>query len=259
VSLTGTGQSVRLSVVATLSDGTTRDVTSDVTWQFDKPDVVSIDGGLLTGRAYGTTRFYSEYQGKFVGPGYAFIRVPAELLLPLTGVVRDQFGRPVPAARILATGAVDTGATADANGLFDLGMTYGPVRLTLSRFGYETTETALTVAAAPVHAQLTLPENPSPYVEHTFEADGRSVWQPHRIEARAGGPLDVLVESLSCDYRRAIGVLTVRLGSGGVVLQDGVVGCVARATAQAMPGDEAQLEVTVSSPALYRVTYRVPR
>jgi hypothetical protein len=86
------------------------------------------------------------------------------------------------------------GAWTDANGAFDQGLTYGPVHVTLSKFGYATTETALTVAGAPVKATLTLPESPSPYVEHAFEADGGSGWQTRRIEARAGGPLDVLVE-----------------------------------------------------------------
>jgi hypothetical protein len=258
VSFTGTGQSVRLSVIATLSDGTTRDVTSDVSWQFDRPDVVSIDGGLLTGGAYGTTRFYSEYQGKFVGPGYAYIRVPAELLVPLTGVVNDQYGRPVSGARVEGTGAFDLGATTDASGAFDLGLTYGPVRLTLTKFGHETNERTVQVSGAPLRALLVFPESPSPYVESAFEAQGSSAWQTHRLDTRPGGPLDVMVESLGCDYRRVVGVLTVRLRGGGVQLGDEVIGCGARVR-QVMPGDEGQLEVTISTPGTYRVTYRVPR
>ncbi len=258
VSFTGTGQSIRLSVMAIFSDGTTRDITSDVHWQIDKPDVVAIDGGLLTGRGYGTTRFFSEYQGTFVGPGYAFIRIPAELLVPLTGVVRDQYNRPVPAAQIVGTGAIGLGATTDANGAFDLGTTYGPVQLTLTKFGYETREVMLQVAGAPLHALLVLPESPSPYTEHVFEAEGSIPWQTHRIETRAGSPLDVMVESLACDYRRVVGVLTVRLRGGGVQLGDEVVGCSTRVR-QNMPGDEAQLDVTISTPGTYRVIYRVPR
>jgi hypothetical protein len=151
------------------------------------------------------------------------------------------------------------GASADANGAFDLGNTYGPVRLAASKFGYETSETGVMVSGGPVHAELTLPENPSPYAEHTFEAEGRAVWQMHRLEARAGGPLDVLVESPNCSYRHTVGVLTVRLRSGGVLLDDEIVGCGARVRTEAMPGDDAQLEVTISTPGPYRVTYRVPR
>lgn len=258
VSFTGTGQSVQLTVMAIFSDGTTRDITSDVNWQFDKPDVVSIDGGLLTVRGYGTARFSSEYQGKSVGPGYAFIRIPDELLLPLTGVVRDQYRRPVPGAQLVGAGGVAMGAYADANGAFDLGMTYGPVPLRITKFGHETTETTLQVAG-PTHADLTLPESPSPYAEHTFEAEGRSVWQSHRIETHAGSPLDVQVDSLACSYRHSAGVLTVRLRGGGVLLDDQIVGCGARVRTEAMPGAEAQLEVTISTPGTYRVTYRLPR
>lgn len=258
VSFTGTGQSTRLSVMAIFSDGTTRDIAPDVTWQIDKPDVVSIDRGLLTGRGYGTTRFFSEYQGKFVGPGYAYIRVPAELLMPLTGVAHDQYNRPVPGARITGTGAVDVGATTDASGAFDLGMTYGPVRLTLAKFGYETIEHGLQVSGMPLRALLVLPESPSPYVERAFEVQGSSAWQTHRVDTRAGGALDVMVESLACDYRRVVGVLTVRLRGGGAQLGDEVVGCGVRVR-HVMPGDEGQLEVSISSPGTYRVTYRVPR
>jgi hypothetical protein len=259
VSVTGTGQSVRLFVAAVFSDGTTRDISSEVRWQIDKPDVVSIDGGMLTVRGYGTTRFSSEYQGKLVGPGYAFVKVPDELLQPLTGVVRDQHGRAVPGAQIVGTGAVMMGTTTDANGVFDLGTTYGPAPLRLTKYGHRTTDITLQVAGAPVHAQLALPENPSPYAERTFEGTGQGPWQMHRLEARAGGPLDVLVESPNCSYRHTVGVLTVRLRGGGALLDDEIVGCGARVRTEAMPGDEARLEVAISTPGTYRVTYRTPR
>ena len=259
VSVTGTGQSVRLFVTAVLPDGTTRDVAADVNWQVDKPEVVSIADGILTVRGYGTTRFIGEYKGRTVGPGYAFVRIPEELLVPLTGVVRDQYGRPVPGAEIVGTGAVQMGTIADAAGAFDLGPAYGSVPLRLTKFGHATTDITLRVADAPVHAELTLPENPSPYAEHIFEAEGRAVWQTHRIEARPGGPLDVLVESPNCSYRQSVGVLTVRLRSGGILLDDEIVGCGARVRSDAMPGDEALLDVTISTPGTYRVTYRMPR
>jgi hypothetical protein len=244
--------------MAIFSDGASRDITADITWQIEKPEVVSIDGGMLTGRGYGTTRFSSQYQGRSVGPGYAYVRIPDELLAPLTGVVRDQYRRPVPGARIVGTGGVALGATADANGVFDLGMTYGPVPVRLTKFGHATTDTTVQVAG-PMHVDLTLPESPSPYLEHTFEAAGPGPWQSHRIEARAGGPLDVLVESAACSYRDSVGVLTARLRSGGVPLDDEIVGCDVRLRSDAMPGEAAQLEVAISTPGSYRVTYRMPR
>jgi len=258
IRFTDTGQSIQLMVMAMFSDGDTRNVTTEVTWQIDKPEVLSIDHGVMTSRGYGSTMVRGDYQGKFVG-GAVIVPVPPERLLPLTGVVRDQYGRRVPGAQIVGISGPPLGATADANGAFDLGTTYGPVRLAASKFGYETSETAVTVAGGPVLAELTLPENPSPYVEQTFEAEGRPVWQTHRFDARAGGPLDVLVQSSNCSYRHTVGVLTVRLRSGGVLLDDEIVGCGARVRSESMPGNEAQLEVVMSTPGTYRVTYRVPR
>jgi hypothetical protein len=104
--------------------------------------------------------------------------------MPLTGVVRDQFGRPVPDVSIVSTSAILLGGHTDAGGAFDLGQTSGLVRLKLEKFGYDTLEPAFTVGPSPLHAQLTLRESPSPYVEHAVEFDGTSTWRTHRLEAR---------------------------------------------------------------------------
>ena len=256
IRFTDTGQSIQLMVMAMFSDGT-RNVTNEVTWQIDKPEVLSIDQGVMTSRGYGSTMFRGDYQGKFLG-GLVIVPVPPERLLPLTGLVRDQYGKPVPWAQIVGTSGPLLGAIADVNGAFDLGTTYGPVRLAASKFGYETTETAVMVAGGPVRAEPTLPENPSPYVEQVIEATTQGAWQTHRIETRAGSPLDVLVESPGCVYRSVTGVLTVRLRSGGAQLGEEAIGCVVRVR-QLTPADEAQLEIATSSPASYRVTYRLPR
>jgi hypothetical protein len=126
------GESVRLVVWADDNNGTHRNVTSDVRWTIERPDVASIDGGMLTGRAYGPTTFRGEYQEMTVGPGSARVTVPSELLVPLRGVVRDQYGRALPAVQIVGAGVETLGGSTDASGAFDLGPTYGPVRLSLS-------------------------------------------------------------------------------------------------------------------------------
>ena len=161
-------------------------------------------------------------------------------------------------AEIIGTSGPLLGGRTDANGAFDLGTTYGPVRLQAARFGHETTETAVMVAGGPVRAELTLPENPSPYVEQTLEGTGQVARQIHRIETRAGGPLDVQVLSPDCVYRSVTGVLTVRLRSGGVQLGQEAIGCGVRLR-EIVPAGEAELEISTSTPAPYRVTYRVPR
>jgi len=258
ISFTAPGQSVQLMVMALFSDGNTRNVTTDVTWKIDKPEVLSIDRGVMTSRGYGWTSFEGDYQGKFLPGGLIFVNVPKELALPLTGVVRDQYGRPVPFAQIVGTSGPMLGATADANGAFDLGLTYGPVRLAAGRFGYETTETAVMVAGGPVRAELLVPESPSPYAEQDFEATSQGGWQTHRIQTRAGGPVDLQVLSPDCIYRSVTGVLTVRLTGAGVRLGEEAIGCAVRVR-QTAPADDVQLEVSTSTPARYRVTYRVPR
>jgi carboxypeptidase family protein len=252
------GQTVPLSVMALFSDGSGRDVTTEATWEISKPGIASIEGSVLIGRALGSTSFGAHYQGKGSW-GWLTVEVPGDLRVPVSGVVRDQYGRPVASARIESSIMV-FGATTDANGAFELERWYGPLPLTISKYGYETTAAALTIGGAPATLALTLSESPSPYEERAFEADSAagSQWQPHRIEVRAGGPLDAYVESLSCSNTRAVaGVLTVRVRSGGIAFPDGV-GCAVRVR-EIMPANDAQLEVTASSPVRYRVTYRVPR
>ena len=251
------GQTMQLSVLALFSDGTSRDVTAEATWEITNPGIASIEGSVLTGRALGTTSFGAHYQGKGSWSTLT-VEVPAEQLVPVSGVVRDQYGRPVASAAISSPVMV-FGATTDANGAFVLDRWFGPLPLRIEKYGYETVEPTYTAGGAPLRLEIGMPENPSPYVEQTFEADSApsSQWQPHRIAVRPGGALDVYVESLSCNYRAVVGVLTVRIRSGGVAFPD-AVGCGARVRA-IVPSDDTQLEVTASSPTRYRVTYRVPR
>ena len=49
------GSSLQLSVIGTYSDGSTQDVTSQVTWNVDTPSVASITGGLASGQQVGST------------------------------------------------------------------------------------------------------------------------------------------------------------------------------------------------------------
>ena len=145
----GLGQSVPLSVTAVFSDGTTRDVTVEVAWEITHPEIASIERAMLTGRALGSTSFGAKYQGKGSW-GWLTVDVPAELRVPVSGVVRDQYGRPVAGASITSAVMV-VGATTDASGAFELDRWYGPLPLTISKFGYETRAAALTVGGAPAN------------------------------------------------------------------------------------------------------------
>lgn len=257
----GLGQTVQLSVLALFSDGTTRDVTAEATWEITKPEIASIEGSVLTGRALGSTSFGAHYQGKGSW-GWLTVEVPAERLVPVSGVVRDQYGRPVASATVSSPVMV-FGATTDANGAFALDRWYGPLPLRIVKYGYETVEPAYTAGGAPLRLDIGMPENPSPYVERTVEAElepsagGASPHRIHSVDVTPGGVLDVLAQSTSCDSRTH-GVLTVRLRSGGATLADGF-GCGVRVRA-IVPQSPASIEVSSSSSGTrYRVTYRVPR
>lgn len=50
------GESSRYRATASYSDGTTRDVSGEVTWRSEDPAVASVDsGGLVSGVAHGST------------------------------------------------------------------------------------------------------------------------------------------------------------------------------------------------------------
>jgi hypothetical protein len=259
----GLGQTAQVSMIAGFSDGTSRDVTSEVQWELSRPLIASIDRGLVTARAVGFTTFQVEYQGRRSFVGLVSVAVPADSLVPVTGVVHDQYGRPIVSAPV-RNAVTGLGAVTDASGAFALDPAYGPVVLSVERYGYETFDATFTAGGGPLRVDLTLLESPSPYVERTFEADsapnagGQMAVQTHRLDTRAGGRIDLLAESLGCDFRTGRGTLSVRLRSGGVTLEDPSAICGARLTGT-MVDSEAVLEVSASSPVRYRVTYRVPR
>ena len=60
----GVGSTVQLSVAATMSDGTTQDVTAEATWQSSSSGTASVsDTGAVTGVASGSTTITASYQG----------------------------------------------------------------------------------------------------------------------------------------------------------------------------------------------------
>jgi hypothetical protein len=62
--LTGTGQTSQLTATATLSDGSTQDVTSKVTWTPANSGIATVSpAGLVTAVGFGTTTVTATYQG----------------------------------------------------------------------------------------------------------------------------------------------------------------------------------------------------
>jgi hypothetical protein len=118
------GQTLQLRAVVTLSDGSTRDVTSQAVWSVVDTRVATIDPrGVATAHGYGQTSFFARFEERATIAMLLSVPVPPELRVPLTGVVRDQQGVPVPGAFLTPLeGDVSTlSASTDDNGFFDLG------------------------------------------------------------------------------------------------------------------------------------------
>jgi uncharacterized protein YjdB len=63
---TKTGQKVQINVIATFSDGSTRDVTADAEWKSSSYKVADVQDGLLTAIGSGKTTVTAKYEGKLV-------------------------------------------------------------------------------------------------------------------------------------------------------------------------------------------------
>ncbi len=266
------GQTQQLSAVATMTDRTTRPLTNDVTWAVADPRVGTVSGrGLVTAHAYGNTTFFARLDDKLSSSVSLNVPVPAELRVPVTGVVRDQYGRPVANATVAASfGDIEHSATTDGNGFFDLGTGYGALRLVVTGFGYDDRRLTVPDVTPQRQIEVTLIENPSPAIERRFEVLAESVplVQTRRIVTRAGARLDVLVEPAVCGVPSGgsgaprshdPGAFEATLGNGATNAVRRVVGtCAVRLTAD-VPGGECLLEMTARMPGRYVVTFREPR
>jgi hypothetical protein len=258
-----TGQTEQLSATASMSDGSSRSVDTEVIWVAPDPHLATVSGrGVVTAHAYGTTLLFARLGERTSNLARLTVPVPPELLVPLTGVLRDQWRVPVRGAVIaILQGEGLHPAMTDDNGFFDLGSTYGLVRLAFARFGYD--DLRLTVSDVGVRRQLevTITENPSPAIERSFDvtfSDTASVPVRHRIVTRAGGTVDVLVQAEVCG-EGDVGFADVQLRSGGVVVAADRLGACRYRLKAAVPEAECRLEIDSRRPGRSRVTLREPR
>ena len=132
------GQTVRFTLIATLSDTTTRDVTSEATWTAGDGQVVSIvSPGDVTGRQTGTAMIEARFDGHrarkevYVLPAGTFV---------LIGRLRERGNRDlsVAGARIEVTSGAGAGlvTTTSAEGVFSLYGVSGETILYVTKDGY---------------------------------------------------------------------------------------------------------------------------
>ena len=137
-SLSAVGETSQLTLTAALSDGTTKDVTSEVQWSVTDTRVVRIaQGGLLTVEALGRTSITANYQGRIIGR-----RVTAT---PLgTFIVSGRVREPGLGGLLDATvtdRASGRSGVSNNEGLFSIGGLLAPqVRLVVTKPDYEPRE-----------------------------------------------------------------------------------------------------------------------
>lgn len=137
------GASVPLVVNATRSDGTTADVTSQVTWFSSNSRVVEVANGVVRGQDRGEASIQARYQGRFAS---ALMLVLPEGTFKLSGAVTDT-GIGVDGVTVAVISGTGEGLSAitDLPGSYRLYGVAGSVRLHAKKAGYENRIEALDV------------------------------------------------------------------------------------------------------------------
>jgi len=152
VAVAGTAPNVGLTsqftATATLSSGTTQNVTSQATWQSSNPAIATVNAaGLVTGVAPGDVDITATYQS-VAGRSRVTISVRT---FTLTGHVTDgTSGGILPNINIAITAGPRTGASTrtDASGDYTLsGLESGAITVTASAVSYDTQDKAMTLLA----------------------------------------------------------------------------------------------------------------
>ena len=144
------GETVQYTLLARLSNGSSRDVTTEATWSALPATRVTVAGpGLVTGRDRGEAGIHAQFKDRFANKSAAV--VPAGTL-PLFGKVREA-GVPVPygwlvSARVDVVAGIGTGLTTFTNGSGDYRLfgVAGEITLRATKAGYQPTDRVVNVA-----------------------------------------------------------------------------------------------------------------
>ena len=155
------GQTTQLTAIATLSNGTTQDVTAQATWQSSNASIVSVSsGGVASGAAAGEADIKATYAG---ATGSLHLKLPA-LTFAVSGVIVDSdSGRSIEAEVEVVDGANAGKVTrADGSGHYALsGLVPGSFGLRARATGYQSGDTRVTVVDADARADITLRRVPT--------------------------------------------------------------------------------------------------
>jgi hypothetical protein len=114
--LTSIGQTSQLTATATLTDNSTKDVTSDARWTATDNRIVTVSSGLLTVLSFGTTYITANLSNR--SSSVAVTATPAGTFV-IGGRVREPGAGGIPNARVVDTLSGRSGVT-DNDGLFSI-------------------------------------------------------------------------------------------------------------------------------------------
>jgi hypothetical protein len=143
------GKTAQLGVTATLADGTTHDVSRQVTWQSSNPELLIVSSGLVTASyQFGEAQITARYPG--AANASAGVASRSLLVLPagtfrLKGLVKSD-GAPVDGATIEIAGDTAAAAVSTAGTFVAYGIA-GNVEITVSKDGFVPQARRVTVSA----------------------------------------------------------------------------------------------------------------
>ena len=169
------GGTLQLSATALLSDGTTREITKEASWQTDRGDLLSISKtGLVTaGANRGEAQVLAKYTGHPAAWRNAEVGSRTLLVLPagtyrLTGVVKDG-GAPVEGALVAITGGTATGTSVvTERGAFRFYGVSGETEIRVTKDGYDTTVHRVIVTNHQTTEVEIVPSRPRAIVAGTY-------------------------------------------------------------------------------------------
>ena len=152
VSVTGiapvVGANSQLSARATMSSGTTQDVTSQAMWQSSSPSIATVNNaGLVTATGSGESDVSATYQ-TVRGSMHLSLKPPAPITFTISGTVTDATSGGRLSNAVVNLSGRETIPTDAAGAYAFANVSGGPVTLTAAATGYQTASKPATVSSA---------------------------------------------------------------------------------------------------------------
>ena len=160
------GQTVQFSAIATLSNATTQNVTTQATWSSSDASIATAgSSGMVTGVGAGEADITATYQG-VAGKSHVTIARPQPQTFTLMGVITDGSTRGgIEGARLEVLSGLNAGkiASTDGTGTYTMrDLVADSFRMRASADGYDSGEQGITIPANP-RADFTLQRTPPRY------------------------------------------------------------------------------------------------